>query len=499
MSRIRKKITVVIVGVVLLTAMVSASAFIPAAAVAGWLLDVTAGSVLVSDLVAGMSGTIAGVLWYDCNKFSASTVCSNKPANMPAAQAPGAYITVELNPDSKRTNPDPSSFNDPSGNARDVTPKASMAAKPDGGSVASYGSNFVQTGDKATYQAPSGHYFQMGGSGEFKGVDSTSVIMAAYKTNWPICATVGVQCVIKGPYGWDGNCSHYDIRDVANGVDNYIASPGVCAWNSGMPPCPNGAATDGSGTCNTYLQQTPTVGCPSGYALSGSTCNLTDASQVKKPSATPCEVIYDGGAGQLQTDPANPNCASVQNGSAISVESNDGSNSSLTVAKNNNGGFDITQTKGSGSSVTASTGPYDPTSGGYHIIYTSSKTPSGQTPDGEGDGCGIPGKPACDVQFSTDAAMSAAEASSRDAIKSGYSSLKGVFDSIDPSKFEWSFIPQIPTSQCVNPRVKNPLITQYLDVDICKWFNKFSSFLNGVLAVLCLYGCVRQVGQAMRA
>jgi hypothetical protein len=121
MRSYRKLLIVLLLSFSLVAVPIQSRAFAPIVAVAGFLLEITGGSILVSDLVAGMTGVVAAVLWYECNKFG-SGGCDTKPSSMPASQAPGSpAITVYLNPDSKRTNPDPSKFNEPASGARDVT------------------------------------------------------------------------------------------------------------------------------------------------------------------------------------------------------------------------------------------------------------------------------------------------------------------------------------------------------------------------------------------
>lgn len=494
----RKLLAVLVLSVALVMVPMQSRAIAPIVAFAGYLLEITGGSILVSDLVAGMTGTIAAVLWYDCNNFG-SGGCDSKPSSMPAAQAPGSpEITVKLNPDSKRDNPDPTRFNDPSESARDVTPKQSVSASATGATQSSYGPEHKPTGAAVTAIARDGHVFVMGGNGQFRGIDSTAVLMTVFNSgNWPACRTPGIKCEVRGPFAADENCAYYDIRNVTDGGDSYVASPAVCAWNTAPAPCPVGYATDGSGSCVPVLTQKPVYGCPDGYISSSGGCSLADANAVKKPSDAACELLWDPSANSFSTDPKAPKCNGILSSASMSVQNPDGS--SMTVTPNSNGGFDITKTNSNGSSTTVKTGPYQPSSGGYVIIQTVQATNSGQTPDGQGDGCGIPGKPACNVQFSIDAATDAAGVAVQNGVTDGMNSLKGMLDNIDPNKFQWSFIPQIPTATCENPRVKNPLITQYLDVDICGFFNKFSFFLNGVLAVLCLYGCAREVQKTLKA
>jgi hypothetical protein len=97
-----------------------------------------------------------------------------------------------------------------------------------------------------------------------------------------------------------------------------------------------------------------------------------------------------------------------------------------------------------------------------------------------------------------DSETASADGSTRSLLTAKDATLKSQLDGIDPNRFQWTFIPQIPTAKCVNPSLKNPLGGGTVDMDICGGFNKFSFFLNGAFGLLCLYGCVRQIQNAMR-
>lgn len=506
MRLLRKPILVFMLCIALLIPLRQSQAIIPLAPVAAFLLEVSGSSILVGDLVAGMSGVIAGVLWYECNKMQWGGNCDTKPSSMPADQAPGSPgITIKLAPEAKRSNPDPSKFNDPAAGARDVTPKATQPVTP--GSAPS---------DPNDSGSGGGKYWQGGPAGSVIGGSGYGVAYAALVSNYCVgnyasgcelrnCVTGSVDVGLPEPratYQCEGyatpgtmSCSPGADGKCLVGYRNQYTSATQIA---GTPPkvCGTGQYSVQGGACTSYPNGPST--CPVGYSMStdGQSCNLTNAAAVKKPDTTPCEVLWDANGKAFTTDPANQNCSGLPSGATVSTESNDGTGGSMTVKGNTNGGFDITQDKGNGQSTTVHTGPYDSVSGGYSIINTTNTVPAGQTPDGKGDGCGVPGKGPCDVQFSAGAAVDAAGNAAQQGVTDDYNTLKGSLDNVDPTKFDWSFIPQIPTASCENPRVKNPLITQYLDVDICGFFNKFSFFFNGVLAVLCIYGCAREVQQA---
>lgn len=500
MKSYRKLFIVLLLSFSLVVVPIQSRAIAPIVAVAAYLLEITGGSILVSDLVAGMTGVVAGVLWYECSKFRVGGTCDNAPSSLPASQAPGSpTITVKLNPDAQRSNPDPTKFNDPASGARDVTPKTFVAPTPTGATgEPAYPSGFqTYTGDK-TYMAPDGQVFQWqdGKGNTYVGRDSTALAALAVSkggVDFTCASTSGCTWKSYSFASGDATCVRQEYR--TNDSNSYQGMFQYCSY-PGQTSCPSGAASTG-GQCTQMAVPSQETACGPGYIKSGDSCQLTDASQVKKPADAPCEMLWDSGNGSFRTDAAAPGCAGAVDSPNFTVQNPD--NSSMSVQPNSNGGFDITKTNANGSSTTVKTGPYQPAQGGYVIIQTVQVTQPGQTPDGQGDGCGIPGKPACNVQFSSDAQAEAAGQSAQQGITDGLNTLKGMLENVDPNKFNWSFIPQIPTASCENPRVQNPLTSQFRDVDICGWFNKFAFFLNGVFGLLCLYGCVREVQKAMKA
>lgn len=62
-----------------------------------------------------------------------------------------------------------------------------------------------------------------------------------------------------------------------------------------------------------------------------------------------------------------------------------------------------------------------------------------------------------------------------------------------------NWFPKIATAQCRNPQVPNPITGNKVDVVICDKVDLFSAFVSGVIAVYCLFGCVREVTAAIKA
>lgn len=111
--------------------------------------------------------------------------------------------------------------------------------------------------------------------------------------------------------------------------------------------------------------------------------------------------------------------------------------------------------------------------------------------------CGGQLQPPCDMNAPTDAATDALDAQSRADVDAKNASLKGALDGIEPDRFKWTFIPEIPTAQCVKPQVDSPTGSGPVEMDICTKFYIFQKFINGVLGFFCLIGCARLVQDAL--
>lgn len=484
----------------------SARAIVPL--VIPWLL--VGSNLLVTDLVVGQVGVLAALFWWDCNKFALSAPCTTKTP-MPAAQLPKPALTVNLKPDAKRENPDPKKFNDPAAGSgqRDVTPKAVIAASGKAAPTTAVGIPGVPVGpqDIGQYtQAP--RETNVGTAG----VDP-AIQLAQYNGSVARGGPVtGIEVVPqKSPappkaipfIALHTTCAaNTDCIAPLRANEQYLGQfNGGKFINTASIECCTGTMRYVS-IAYLYDQATEvTTKCDAGYVLSGTyvggeaQCNLTDAAAVKKPVDTPCEMLFDPATRQIMTDPANLACSGMSTSTELSVDSADGQ-SSLDVKANAGNGFDVCINKADGGKTCFDTGVYDPGTGGYVIVHTTITPP----PDpNNGLGCGGPGQGVCSAVANSNSDMQEKDAASRASIDQANIGLKGKMDNIDPNKFQWSFIPQIPTTACVNPSVRNPVTGGSVEMDICGGFNKFTFFLNAVLAVACVYGCVRQVQNAMKA
>jgi hypothetical protein len=146
------------------------------------------------------------------------------------------------------------------------------------------------------------------------------------------------------------------------------------------------------------------TGCASGYTFNNTTgtCNLVDATQVKKPDM-PCEVHYVNGT--WQADSRNPSCINANapafTGGAV-AKLNYSDASTTTVERNPAGGVTITDTNPTQGITKVETGPWNTTSNGYPVTAVT-QTPPGATGTGTGTGtgsCGGAGQTPCSIDDS---------------------------------------------------------------------------------------------------
>lgn len=514
MFSLKKIIAVTLVSVALVVIPMRSQAIVPI--IAAWLLELTGGSLLIGDLVAAQTGVITAIMWWDCNKFALSAPCTSKTP-IPSTQQPRPAITVNLKPDTKRSNPDPKKFNDPAAGSskRDVTPKPVITASGKGPPETAQGIPGVPVVPSdlgVLIQAP--RKVNVGAAG----VDE-NIQRAQYNASYSAGGIVtGIEVVpqlapasakaipfialhttcVRQPNRPNINCSEPILATEA-----YLRpfSAGKYFGTVSIDCC----AVDVLRYVTVvylYNQSTDvTVKCDPGYADSGKDasgnylCSLTDATKVKKPDDTTCEVLFDADSKLFLTDKANPACDGINDTKKLTLSSTDGSKT-VEVGMNAGNGFDIGITKKDGSKTGLDTGVYDPSTGGYVIVHVYIVPP--EQPD-NGLGCGGPGQGVCSMVANTNADMQETDAASRTSIDQANTGLKGKMDNIDPNKFQWSFIPQIPTTACTNPSLRNPVTGGTVEMDICGGFNKFTFFLNAVLAIACVYGCVRQVQGAIKA
>lgn len=511
MSSFRKIIVVSFISACLIVVPMRSQAIVPL--IAGWIMTAAGGSMLVADLVAGQVGIVTAVLWWDCNKFSLTSPCTSKTP-ISSAQQPKPAITISLAPDKKRENPNPAKFNDPLPGKRDVTPKDNIAA----------------TTGSALPSAPSGSvsvgvYRQDPGDTNNQPTSYATMQYVAKQARRYGSNVVGGVIVVKQALGpdmatpfvakvtdcfWRPELSPTDPEnqrlliycEQRNQADK--ASLEQQFYAAGRPKVSlrvdeymnSGTIIVGEAILFTDQSVPVTVTCDPGYTLNQtdiSKCDLTNPSAVKKPTDTTCEMLFDSASKLILTDKANPACDGLDNTTKLSLAS---SNGTIDVSAKGDGGFDVCVKRTDGGKGCVDTGIYDPSTGGYVIVNTTVTPPPEPN---TGLGCGGPGQGACLMVASSNADMYDKDVAARSSIDQANAGLKGKLDNIDPNKFQWSFIPKIPTTACANPSLRNPVTGGAFEMDICGGFNKFTFFLNAVLAVACVYGCVRQVQTAMKA
>lgn len=111
--------------------------------------------------------------------------------------------------------------------------------------------------------------------------------------------------------------------------------------------------------------------------------------------------------------------------------------------------------------------------------------------------CGGSSQPRCEVNMGADSSMVSVDKDARDNRVAWDNYMKSLINT--GMSFQWSFIPNIPTAVCVNPKLDSPTGSGAVEMDVCGPFNVFSKFINGVLAFFCLLGCVQQIRGALAA
>lgn len=511
MASFKKILAISVVSASLIVIPMRSQAIVPL--IAGWIMTATGGSILISDLIAGQVGVITALLWWDCNKFDLSAPCTSKTP-ISATQQPKPAITVSLAPDKKRENPNPAKFDDPLPGKRDVSPKANIAAgsgnalpsAPSGSIDIGYyrqdqGDSNNQPTSYATLQYIAKQAYRYGGNV----IGGVIVVKQALGPDMatPFVAKI-TDCM------WRPELSPSDPEnqrlliycDQRNQADKASLEQQFPSPNRPKPALRvdeytnSGTIIVGEAILFTDQSVPVTVTCDTGYTLNQTDvnkCDLTNAAAVKKPADTTCEMLFDPASKMLLTDKANPACDGLQDTTKLSLAS---SNGTIEVSAKGDGGFDVCVKRNDGGTGCVDTGIYDPGTGGY-VIVNSTVTPP---PDpNNGLGCGGPGQAACSMVASNSADMFDKDTATRASIDQANAGLKGNMDGVAADKFKWSFIPQIPTGSCVNPTLKNPVTGAGVEMDVCGKFDMFSFFLNAVLAIACVYGCVRQVQNAMKA
>lgn len=512
MVSIKKIVAVAFVSAALLIVPMRSQAIVPV--IAAWLLELTGGSILIGDLIAGQTGIISAILWWDCNKFAFSAPCTSKTP-IASTHQPKPAITVSLKPDTKRENPDPKKFNDPAAGSgkRDVTPKPIIAASgegppPTGQSVPGVPTGFYEVG--VLIQSPRDNGVGVAGG-------DANVRRAQYNASYAAGLVTGIEVVPqKSPalpkaipfVALQTTCVPKENEQYAecmlpiSATEQYLKKFNGQKYISTMSitPCYSNAECHISVAYLYDLATDVTLACDSGYVAAGKDaggnyqCSLTDASKVKKPTDTTCEVLFDAGTELFMTDKANPACDGITDAAKLTLSSADGSKT-VEVGVNAGNGFDIGITKQDGSKTGLDTGVYDPGAGGYPIVHVNITPPPNSD---NGLGCGGPGQGLCSVQEDGDNPTWIKSNDTSSANRAADTGMKGKMDSISSNQFDWSFIPSIPTASCKNPSLKSPIGNVTVNMDICKWFARLSFFINAVLGVLCVYGCVNQIQSAIR-
>jgi hypothetical protein len=357
-----------------------ASALLPLAAGIAWLGNaVTAAAASSPYIVTALEASLyihAGVIAY-----TSLFVADKAPDGSPASPA----LEVKLNNTAKRSNPDPSKWDDASGSSRDPTPKSSIPATSTGspsdpqpalvGGAAGYESTCAGLGSVLGST--------VGAVGQGCAVRGTSTYPQSCAKAYIVNSCTSSSCSITRPEMTDPYCNSEEATFTV--TVNPVTLP------QGLN-CASGFAT-GAGTC---LEPLSDLSCPAGYELSGSTCVLTNPAAVTKPANHPCEVIRT--ASGLQLDSSNPNCAGVQvQGNTVQIEQQAVTfNADNSVSVSNPNGYTTFQLGSDNSD--GSTQIVGATRSGNPGSYGGISTGGGGTGGGTTGGtvqCGGVGQPAC--------------------------------------------------------------------------------------------------------
>ena len=501
MKRIKRYLVVALVGCVFVT---SAHALLPIAGAIAWLGGaITANASLVTAVEASLYIHAAGYSIYSI--FFANKGADGKPS--------GPAIEVKLSPTATRSNPDPSRFNDPAPGARDVTPKATIAASGGTGEK-TFDGQVLADGQVATHQAPAGSYFAHSSSGCVGG-DSTSVAICA--ANAGGASSIMQNCKQGESPGWtcgygqsytDGSGGYYlDIRMFYSGGGSNYAGRVATSIVQGTGACPSGSAGAG-GACTVYYKDNGGTNCPAGYQSSGGVCNLTDPAQVKKPDDTPCEVLRTSSG--LQLDSANPNCAGIavqgnviqptpeqavsfNADNSVSISNPSGQTTLQLGAPNADGSVPVL-----GASRSGSPSSYVPgsSSGGSTTCGGVGQPPcAGTSPTpGSGGSCGGPGQVACAIDDSGFAGKSLNMGDANGALDQHSADRVGLFDKAKQSVVAptWGWSLPITSTAC-QPLNIGAMRTLNFKIDWCKYLplmQQAISFLAYCFTALYLFQLV---------
>ena len=351
----------VLAPLLLMLLMTSAFALLP---IPIWVAGFVINNLLVTDITLLTIGGLSALAWYECGSNYPFSTCKAQAA----AGSNPIKMQAKLSPTATRANPDPNKWNNPTGSARDVTPKTSFTAD----------NKYPGAVNDPNLAAQAATDFYWNGGQQIPYVVGTDGNV--YQVGW----------VAQGgsvPVGWS---VRYTTAIVATGSNppQFVIMKNLGAF-------------------------TTSATCPTGYTLNGTTCQLVSASQVTKPATQPCEVLWDSGGKTFLWDQANTNCKDLAAQLQITAGKQDltvpstsgaGEREAVTLSPNMDGGFTVCQDKGlTGGKNCMRTGAFDAGSGSYPIVGTES-LPGGETPGTSPapqitSSCGGADQPACTTRI----------------------------------------------------------------------------------------------------
>lgn len=379
-NKLKKQIGIIVVSTALIIPSLCFP-FAPALFGAFELLNTVGGVTLTNSLMAStisIGGIITGLDYYYCSDLILA--CKDK-VFIPDSSAATMPIKVILKPAESRKNPNPKLY-DPDPAKRDVKPKQSIPS-PD------QPTQTIPTSWTTLHNAFGGE-----GEGNFKEISSTS---STYRR-------------VKEIMFRAGETAPTQIIDT-DGSSAIMSSQWTYNYPSNDQQNPSGKSV--------MYTRSAKLTCPQGYSLMAGACELVVASDVKKPSAVPCELLITNG--EWDYDKQNPNCngmkerLSAKNAGQITTFAQDAAGKVNARSASVEGyGLKFCEDDGEGSEMRCiQTSGFNADKGGYEIqkidtypggTLSNTVDPNINKEPGKGTGgggsCGGPGQAACAIDDS---------------------------------------------------------------------------------------------------
>ncbi len=412
-----------------------------------------------------LHATVGGLM------FAGMEVINNPP---PSSKVP-AHVMIDLSNSPQRQNPDPNRYNDAAAGQVDPTPKTSFDPFATLPVLPSSWADVVTDMGAPAYK------------------------LYRNSTNTTLHKIVTSEFQI----GYRPGAAGTTTAAIPSALPDDANYPRVASIKTTTTSC--GSSSESSPNC-VYVgvyRYTETKTCPDGYTVSGTTCNLANASSVKKPEKTvPCEVVQVNGVYEM--DWSNPECNTVSNaGNIRTVNANtvelSNAAESLTSSCGTAGCEMVYKDKADDSWVKYTTGPAD-SNGSREVTAIENGTGTAPTPGVPGGGGTDPGDggdggdtgPGCtegepchvkvdDSGFKDlDTGLENIDDKAQEHFDQMMEKAEGVtFD--ETHGLEWDWVPQLPTGSC-SP-IRYGIDDRYIEIDLCEKFEVIRNVLSWILYI----------------